>query len=98
MPSTEDIQPCDHAAGEGRGISVDETLLQAAEVTIASRSLEKLIQTQPEPVHTVVMDVADDGAVEKNVAALSRVDHWLISAGTIRSGTMDTMTTLRHER
>jgi hypothetical protein len=37
MPSTEDIQPCDHTAGEGLGVSVDETLLEGAEVTITSR-------------------------------------------------------------
>jgi NADP-dependent 3-hydroxy acid dehydrogenase YdfG len=61
---------------------------EGAEVTIASRSQEKLIQVQSElePVHTVVMDVADEGAVEKNVAALSRVDHGYISAGIMLNG------------
>jgi hypothetical protein len=29
------------------------------------------------------MDMADEEAVEKGFADLSRVDHWLISAGTI---------------
>jgi hypothetical protein len=33
-----------------------------------------------------VMDVADEGAVEKNVAALSRVDHGYISAGIMLNG------------
>jgi len=58
---------------------------EGAEVTIASRSLEKLIQTQPEleQVHTVVVDITDEGAEETIVAVLSRVDHGLISAGTM---------------
>jgi NAD(P)-dependent dehydrogenase (short-subunit alcohol dehydrogenase family) len=56
-----------------------------AKVTIAGRSQEKLIQAQQElgQVHTVVMDMTDEGAVEKGFAGLSRVDHVLISAGTI---------------
>jgi NADP-dependent 3-hydroxy acid dehydrogenase YdfG len=71
-----------------------------AEVTTAGRSQEKLTQAQRElgQVHTIVMDIGDEGAVEKNVAAFSRVDHGLISAGTIRHGSMDTVTTLRRER
>jgi hypothetical protein len=38
------------------------------------------------------------GAVEKGFADLSPIDHGLISAGTIRHGSMDTVTTLRHEK
>jgi NADP-dependent 3-hydroxy acid dehydrogenase YdfG len=88
MPSTEDIQPCNHAAGEGLGVSVDETLLEGAEVTIAGRSQEKLIQAQRElgGGHTAVMEITDEGTVEKVFAALSQVDHVLISAGTIVNG------------
>ena len=60
----------------------------AAEVTIAGRSPDKLLQAQQElgPVHTVVMDMTDEGAVEKVYVRFSRVDHVLISAGTIRNG------------
>jgi NAD(P)-dependent dehydrogenase (short-subunit alcohol dehydrogenase family) len=59
-----------------------------AEVTIAGRAQEKLLKAQQElgQVHTVVMDITDEGAVEKAFADLHRVDHVLISAGTIVSG------------
>ena len=55
---------------------------EGAEVTIASRSLEKLIQTRPEleQVHTVVVDITDEGSEETIVAALS-IDQGLICAG-----------------
>jgi hypothetical protein len=46
----------------------------------------------------LVMDITNEGAVEKGFAGLSRVDHGLVSAGTIRNGPMDTMTSLRHVR
>jgi NAD(P)-dependent dehydrogenase (short-subunit alcohol dehydrogenase family) len=61
---------------------------EGAAVTIAGRSQEKLIQAQQElgQVHTVVMDITDEGAVEKGIAGLSRVDHVLLSAGTIVNG------------
>jgi NAD(P)-dependent dehydrogenase (short-subunit alcohol dehydrogenase family) len=61
-----------------------------AEVTIAGRSQDKLLQAQQElgQVHTVVMDITDEGAVEKGLAGLSQVDHVLISAGTIVNGTI----------
>lgn len=39
-------------------------------------------------MHTVVMDGADDGAEETIVAVLSRVDHGLISDGTMLNGTI----------
>jgi NAD(P)-dependent dehydrogenase (short-subunit alcohol dehydrogenase family) len=88
MPSTEDIQPRNHAAGEGQGVSVDETLLEGAVVTITRRSPDKLLQAQQElgPVHTVVMDMTDDDAVEKVSDGFSHVDHGRISAGTIVNG------------
>ena len=71
-----------------------------AEVTIAGRSQEKLIRAQRAlgQVHTVVMDITDQGAVEKGCAGFSPIDRGLISAGAIRHGSMDTVTTLRHER
>lgn len=73
---------------------------EGAEVTIAGRSQEKLIQAQRElgQVHTVVMDITDEGAVEKGFAGLSRVDHVLISAGTILNGALvkNDLATLRH--
>jgi NAD(P)-dependent dehydrogenase (short-subunit alcohol dehydrogenase family) len=61
---------------------------EGAEVTIAGRSQEKLLQAQLElgQVHTVVMDITDQGAVEKGFAGLSRIDHVVISAGTLRNG------------
>ena len=34
-------------------------------------------------VHTVVMNISDEGAVEKGFAGLSRVNHVRISAGTM---------------
>jgi NADP-dependent 3-hydroxy acid dehydrogenase YdfG len=63
---------------------------EGAEVTIAGRSEEKLIQAQRElgRVHTAVMDITDEGAVEKALAGLRQVDHVLISAGTLRNGTI----------
>ena len=90
MPRTEDIQPCDDAAGEGLGISVDETLLEGTEVTSASRSQEKLIKAQQElgQVHMAMMDITNEGTGEKVFAGLSQVDHGLISAGTLRHGSM----------
>jgi hypothetical protein len=38
MPRTEDFSPCNDAAGEGLAISVDETILESAEVTSPGRS------------------------------------------------------------
>jgi NAD(P)-dependent dehydrogenase (short-subunit alcohol dehydrogenase family) len=61
---------------------------EGAEVTIAGRSQEKLVQAQQAlgQVHMVVMDLTDEGAVEKGFAGLRHVDHVLISAGTLRNG------------
>ena len=73
---------------------------EGAEITIAGRSQEKLLQAQQElgKAHTVVMDITNEGAVEKGFAGLSRVEHVLISAGTIRNGTIvnNDLATLRH--
>jgi hypothetical protein len=49
-------------------------------------------------VHTIVMDMSNEGAVKKGFAGLRFLDRVLISAGTIRHGPMDTMTSLRHVR
>jgi hypothetical protein len=49
-------------------------------------------------VHTVVMDITDEGAIGKGFTGPSRVDHGLLSAGTIGHGSMDTVTTLHHEK
>jgi NADP-dependent 3-hydroxy acid dehydrogenase YdfG len=59
-----------------------------AEVTIAGRSPDKLLQVQQELglVHTVVMDMTDEDAVEKVSDGFSHVDHGRISAGTIVNG------------
>jgi NAD(P)-dependent dehydrogenase (short-subunit alcohol dehydrogenase family) len=61
---------------------------EGAEVTIAGRSQEKLLQSQRElgGGHTVVMDITDEDAVGQVFAGLSHVDHVLISAGTLRNG------------
>jgi NAD(P)-dependent dehydrogenase (short-subunit alcohol dehydrogenase family) len=77
--------------GGSSGIGLAAALLardEGAEVTIAGRSQEKLTQAQQSlgKVHTVVMDITDEGAVGKLFAGLSRVDHVLISAGTILNG------------
>ena len=61
-----------------------------AEVTIAGRSQEKLTQAKRElgQVHTLMMDITDEGAVEKGFDGLSHVDYVLVSAGTIVNGTI----------
>jgi hypothetical protein len=63
---TEDISPCNDAAREGLAISVDETLLESAEVTRDGRSSDKRIRAEQElgQVHTVVMEIMDEGVVE----------------------------------
>ena len=61
-----------------------------AGVTIASRSQEKLIQAEQElgQVHTIVMHITDEGDVGQVFEGLRRIDHGLISAGTMRNGTI----------
>ena len=48
---------------------------EGAEVTIAGRSPDKFLQAQQElwQVHTIVMDMTNDGAVEPVFAGLNRV-------------------------
>ena len=89
--------------GGSRGIGLATARLageEGAEVTIAGRSQEKLVQAQQElgQVHTAVMDITDEGGVEKVFAGLSRVDHVLISAGTLRNGAIvnNDLATLRY--
>lgn len=63
---------------------------EGADVTIAGRSQESLTQAQQElgEARTVVADITDDAAVGQVFAGLSRVDHVLVSAGTIINGTI----------
>ncbi len=63
---------------------------EGADVTIAGRSPEKLAQAQRElgEARTVVADIADEAAIAQVFEGLSRVDHVLISAGTIRNGAL----------
>jgi hypothetical protein len=44
------------------------------------------------------MDMTDEGAGEKGFADLSLINRGLTSAGTIRHGSIETVTTLRRER
>lgn len=71
-----------------------------AEVTIAGRSQEKLVQARQAlgKVRTVVMDITDEHAVEKGLAGLNRIDHVLISAGTLRNAALvnNDLANLRH--
>jgi NAD(P)-dependent dehydrogenase (short-subunit alcohol dehydrogenase family) len=83
--------------GGSRGIGLAAARLATdagAEVTIAGPSQEKLIQAQREleKMHTVVMDLTDESAVGKVLAGVRQVGHGFISAGTIRHGTIVTMT------
>ncbi len=73
---------------------------EGADVTIVGRSQEKLDQAQRElgEVRPVVADIADEAAIGQVFESLSRVDHVLISAGTIRNGALvnNDLETLRH--
>jgi NAD(P)-dependent dehydrogenase (short-subunit alcohol dehydrogenase family) len=73
----------------GIGLAAAQLARRAgAEVTIAGRSQEKLAQAQRElgEVRTVPADITDEVAVRQVFEGLSRVDHVLISAGTIING------------
>jgi NAD(P)-dependent dehydrogenase (short-subunit alcohol dehydrogenase family) len=73
----------------GIGLAAAQLARQAgAEVTIAGRSQEKLAQAQRAlgEVRTVAADITDEAAVQQVFEGLSRVDHVLISAGTIING------------
>lgn len=61
---------------------------QGAHVTIASRSAARLAQAQKTlgDVRTVVADIASEEAVQGLFAGLDRVDHVLVSAGTLGNG------------
>lgn len=61
---------------------------EGADVTIAGRSADKLAEAQRAlgEARTVVADITDEQAVAQVFEGLSRVDHVVISAGTIISG------------
>lgn len=61
---------------------------QGAHVTIAGRSADKLAQAQQAlgDVRTVAADIATEASVARIFTALDRVDHVLISAGTLANG------------
>ncbi len=73
---------------------------EGADVTIVGRSQDKLDQAQRElgEVRPVVADIANEAAIGHVFESLSRVDHVLISAGTIRNGALvnNDLETLRH--
>jgi NADP-dependent 3-hydroxy acid dehydrogenase YdfG len=58
---------------------------RGAEVTRAGRPREKLLQAPRAlgKMHAVVMEITDEGAVEKGFAGFRQVDQKLISAGTM---------------
>jgi NAD(P)-dependent dehydrogenase (short-subunit alcohol dehydrogenase family) len=61
---------------------------QGAHITIAGRSKDRLAQAQQAlgDVRTVAADIAQAEAVASIFAALERVDHVIISAGTLANG------------
>jgi hypothetical protein len=81
-------------------ISVDEAMLESAEVTSAGRSYDKIIRAEHDlkKVRTVVMEITEEGAVEKVCAGLCRVNRERISARTICNSPMDAMTSPQHKR
>ena len=81
-------------------ISVDEAMLESAEVTSAGRSYDKIIRAEHDlkKVRTVVMEVMEEGAVGKVCAGFCRVNRERISARMIRNSRMDTMTSAQHKR
>ena len=70
-----------------------------AHVTIAGRSADRLRQAQQVlgDVRTVAADIASEAAVQNLFAGLDRVDHVLVSAGTLGNGRIveNDLTTLR---
>jgi NADPH:quinone reductase-like Zn-dependent oxidoreductase len=90
------------AIGASRGVGLTAARLarhRGPEATSAGRSPETRLQAPRalEEMRTLVREIMDDGSVEEGVAALGRVGHGLLSAGTMRDGTMEPMTTLRHQ-
>lgn len=63
---------------------------EGAEVTIVGRSQEKLAQAQQTlgEVRLVAADITDNTGLGQAFEGLGRVDHVLISAGSIRNGTL----------
>lgn len=63
---------------------------QGAHVTIAGRSQDRLAQAQQTvgDVRTVAADIASESAVQALFAGLDRVDHVLVSAGTLGNGSI----------
>jgi NAD(P)-dependent dehydrogenase (short-subunit alcohol dehydrogenase family) len=61
-----------------------------ADVTIAGRSQERLAQAQRElgEVRTIAADITDEAAVGQIFEGLGRVDHVLVSAGPLGTGTI----------
>jgi NAD(P)-dependent dehydrogenase (short-subunit alcohol dehydrogenase family) len=59
-----------------------------AHVTIAGRSADKLAQAQQAlgDVRTVAADIAAEAATQSIFSALDRVDHVMVSAGTLANG------------
>jgi NAD(P)-dependent dehydrogenase (short-subunit alcohol dehydrogenase family) len=75
----------------GIGLAAAQQARQAgAEVTISGRSAEKLAQAQRQlgEVRTIAADITDEAAIGQIFDGLQRVDHVLISAGTIRNGSI----------
>ena len=72
---------------------------EGATVTIAGRSPERLAEAQRTlgEVRTVVANIADEAAVQDIFAGINRVDHVVISAGTLGNGRIvqNDMATLR---
>ncbi len=63
---------------------------QGAHVTIAGRSADRLAQAQQAlgDVRTVIADIASEAAIQNLFAGLDRVDHVLVSAGTLGNGSI----------
>ena len=73
----------------GIGLAAAKLARQAgADVTIASRSQDKLTQAQREigEVRLVAADITNEGDVGQVFEGLSRVDHVVVAAGAIHNG------------
>ena len=84
----------------GIGLAAARQALEAgAEVTIAGRSPDRLKQAQQSlgSARAVEADITDAAAIAGVLDGLDRVDHVLISAGTLRNGALvkNDLTTLR---
>ena len=79
--------------------------VEGADVTIAGRSEDRLREAARElgECDTAILDISDEAAVSALFAGLPRVDHVVISAGTIRNGAivandLDTLRAIVDER